>query len=122
MKKKDREGGREMEKEGWTNKEIICHNVFQTQYEILIFVIYIRYISSEEWNMLFKTVCSRQEFIFSSACPNGTYGVRCSQNCSVTCGGPDSLCHHVDGNCSSGCDAGFTGEHCNQSRIDRMID
>ncbi|KAK3763092.1 hypothetical protein RRG08_005855 [Elysia crispata] len=43
-----------------------------------------------------------------------TYGVECFQNCSITCGGPDSLCHHVDGRCSSECDAGFKGEHCDQ--------
>ncbi|KAK3741216.1 hypothetical protein RRG08_000545 [Elysia crispata] len=63
------------------------------------------------------TLASREntaiKCVLTGLCPNGTYGVGCSQNCSVTCGGPDNLCHHVDGSCSSGCDAGFKGEHCN---------
>ncbi|KAK3704764.1 hypothetical protein RRG08_000536 [Elysia crispata] len=39
------------------------------------------------------------------------------ENCSVTCGGPDSLCHHVDGRCSSGCHPGYKGHRCNQREM-----
>ncbi|KAK3761902.1 hypothetical protein RRG08_000541 [Elysia crispata] len=31
------------------------------------------------------------------------------------CGGPDKLCHYIDGHCIDGCVSGFQGDQCDQT-------
>ena len=50
-------------------------------------------------------------------CLLGKYGTGCSLDCRETCGGWGNPCHHVTGRCSAGCDAGYTGEFCDQSEF-----
>ncbi|XP_078328393.1 uncharacterized protein LOC144623719 [Crassostrea virginica] len=44
-------------------------------------------------------------------CPEGLYGSKCLQNCSVTCGEP-RRCNIKTGHCNGGCQVGWTGVMC----------
>ncbi|XP_078330393.1 uncharacterized protein LOC144624461 [Crassostrea virginica] len=41
-------------------------------------------------------------------CPEGQYGSKCLQNCSMTCGDPER-CDIMTGHCKGGCQVGWTG-------------
>ena len=43
-------------------------------------------------------------------CQEQTYGLNCNQTCHCASGS----CHHVPGSCDSGCDAGWTGDACQE--------
>ena len=47
-------------------------------------------------------------------CDGGRYG----QNCSEICGGchGNEQCHHIDGTCPNGCNRGYSGDRCTQSK------
>ncbi|GFS13823.1 mannose receptor, C type 1a [Elysia marginata] len=45
-------------------------------------------------------------------CSNGTFGLGCSENCSLHCGGPYKTCNKTTGICLDGCVDGFVGEMC----------
>ena len=52
-------------------------------------------------------------FIFCrlfTECGKNTYGVECKETCGNCSNGEP--CHHVDGTCPHGCDAGMYGEKC----------
>ena len=44
-------------------------------------------------------------------CPEGFYGSKCLQNCSLTCGDP-GRCDIMTGHCNGGCQVGWTGAMC----------
>ena len=44
-------------------------------------------------------------------CPEGLYGSKCLQNCSMTCGDPGK-CDIMTGHCIGGCQVGWTGAMC----------
>ncbi|XP_078328402.1 uncharacterized protein LOC144623721 isoform X1 [Crassostrea virginica] len=44
-------------------------------------------------------------------CPEGLYGLKCLQNCSMTCGYPGT-CNMMTGHCHGGCQVGWTGAMC----------
>ena len=48
------------------------------------------------------------------ACNNGTFG----QDCNYTCGYclDQEVCYHSNGTCFNGCDAGYAGESCIESK------
>ncbi|XP_061194979.1 multiple epidermal growth factor-like domains protein 10 [Saccostrea echinata] len=48
------------------------------------------------------------------ACPEGTFGNYCKQNCSVNCGVPKT-CNRTTGECQGGCQPGWEGLQCDQS-------
>ncbi|XP_061165606.1 receptor-type tyrosine-protein phosphatase epsilon-like [Saccostrea echinata] len=50
------------------------------------------------------------------ACPEGTFGNYCKQNCSVNCGVPKT-CKRTTGECEGGCQPGWEGRQCDQSKI-----
>ena len=49
---------------------------------------------------------------FCKECPENTYGVGCAESCG-NCTNMEQ-CHHVNGNCPFGCDAGVYGIKCDQ--------
>ena len=65
-----------------------------------------------------KTVLKRENenkkyvLFFHAACEDNTFGADCSENCSITCAGPNNNCDHVNGSCIFGCDHGYQGETC----------
>ena len=44
-------------------------------------------------------------------CPDGLYGNKCLQNCSMTCRDPGG-CDMMTGHCNGGCQVGWTGVMC----------
>ena len=56
-------------------------------------------------------LCYRQVNISFLDCPEGLYGSKCSQNCSMTCGDP-GRCDIMTGHCNGGCQVGWTGAMC----------
>jgi hypothetical protein len=48
-------------------------------------------------------------------CLAETYGVGCKENCSVNC--KTGICNHVNGNCSEGCNPGYQGKKCEESKL-----
>ena len=51
-----------------------------------------------------------------SECPPGYFGKMCKIACSGNCLN-NNTCHHIDGTCSAGCQAGYTGKQCNACKI-----
>lgn len=49
-------------------------------------------------------------------CPSGYFGMGCSAFCSGHCIG-DEPCDHIGGECSTGCQDGYDGTHCNSCDI-----
>ena len=49
------------------------------------------------------------------ACPIGTFGEGCSQNCTCLAEHESSPCEHVDGTCH--CLPGYTGSSCEQGIV-----
>ena len=49
---------------------------------------------------------------FCKECSENTYGVGCAESCGNCTNGEQ--CHHVNGNCPFGCDAGVYGIKCDQ--------
>lgn len=49
-----------------------------------------------------------------SECEARKYGINCSKNCG-NCHN-QSKCHNVDGSCSGGCSAGYTGSLCTERK------
>lgn len=52
-----------------------------------------------------------QPFCFVLVCPKGFYGVACIKKCVGNCRDV-SQCHHINGACVSGCNAGYRGDFC----------
>ena len=52
-------------------------------------------------------------FLFSSDCSSGLYGVYCEKTCSEFC--KNKNCDKTNGACANGCRSGYTGRHCNES-------
>lgn len=48
-------------------------------------------------------------------CDPGFYGIKCSDVCSEHCADPMS-CDHVNGSCMTGCQDGFLGSKCTESK------
>lgn len=48
-------------------------------------------------------------------CHRGFFGGNCSAKCSSNC--IDKLCHHVEGHCSDGCNAGWIRSNCSQGIV-----
>lgn len=48
-------------------------------------------------------------------CSNGQYGPACSGRCNGHCVNNET-CDHVSGVCPSGCQDGFIGSYCNNSK------
>ena len=51
-------------------------------------------------------------FVQTQACPSGTYGRNCSQECGPNC---NPTCDRFNGVCELGCSPGWKGPHCNTS-------
>lgn len=52
-------------------------------------------------------------YIYLTECTEERYGVNCSQECSGHCRDGVS-CNYVTGQCTNGCDVGWTGSHCDK--------
>lgn len=50
-------------------------------------------------------------------CPNTSYGAECKSTCGHCRDGVP--CHHVTGQCMTGCEPGYTGQNCNNGERDR---
>lgn len=50
------------------------------------------------------------------ACPDGQYGYNCQEKCNVNCGVPYK-CDRITGLCKEGCQVGWKGITCNESKI-----
>ena len=59
-----------------------------------------------------KCICSSSNDLFLIECGNKTYGAECKE----PCGKCKNMrpCHHVNGNCPSGCESGVYGKKCKQ--------
>ncbi len=56
-----------------------------------------------------------------SVCSVGSYGTNCEKLCSDRhCKGDNSSCDHVTGRCVGGCEAGWDGTDCSESK--RIVD
>lgn len=121
----------------WTYVKVYeCKYVWMTLYEMssLPFISYHISFLSETW-CLFRNV-SRQldisvgklaqalkvisvcfvsfsDVLSFSVCPQGRFGLNCSQVC--TCSGDQYSCHHVTGKCS--CLPGYYGNRCHLSKM-----
>lgn len=51
-------------------------------------------------------------------CDAGTYGERCNETCGNCL--DNAICNHVDGNCSTGCAAGYQGILCKMGKPDTL--
>lgn len=49
------------------------------------------------------------------ACNKGRYGLNCSQVCGHC--KENTHCHHISGLCDWGCDTGYRGNQCTQSKF-----
>lgn len=49
------------------------------------------------------------------ACDNGTYGTDCMEFCGKCL--DNEQCHHINGTCFSGCDPGYQGLNCTESKL-----
>uniref|UniRef100_K1QCV5 Uncharacterized protein n=1 Tax=Magallana gigas TaxID=29159 RepID=K1QCV5_MAGGI len=58
------------------------------------------------------TKCLSGHVFPACECPPGWYGVGCTEACSLNCF--LSVCHTETGECSSGCNAGYLGDFCNE--------
>lgn len=58
--------------------------------------------------------CNNLLIIISAECEAGKFG----QNCRESCGNcvQNGACHHVNGSCLNGCDAGYEGTNCTQGK------
>ena len=65
--------------------------------------------------LVLKTIClvTLNSFPPFLECADNTYGRRCQQTCGNCSNGEQ--CHHVNGTCPSGCDAGAYGVKCKES-------
>lgn len=54
-------------------------------------------------------------FSLNSECKPSHYGMDCKETCSDYCLNSE-LCDHVSGVCSSGCQDGYLGSHCNNCK------
>ena len=65
--------------------------------------------------------CSARDFLqlllFLTVCGTGYYGDMCKKACSEHCAGEDNSCHHVNGSCDLGCDAGYQSALCTKGVI-----
>nr|XP_034321117.1 receptor-type tyrosine-protein phosphatase epsilon-like isoform X2 [Crassostrea gigas] len=59
------------------------------------------------------TKCLSGHVFPACECPPGWYGVGCTEACSLNCF--LSVCHTETGECSSGCNAGYLGDFCNET-------
>ena len=50
-----------------------------------------------------------------TACDNGTYGADCMEFCGKCL--DNEQCHHINGTCFSGCDPGYQGLNCTESKL-----
>ena len=59
---------------------------------------------------------SDDNFLFyMSECNNGSYGLSCNQTCGYCM--QSSECHHITGECSDYCQAGYQGTMCDTGSI-----
>ena len=56
-------------------------------------------------------------FPFLSECNTGRYGRGCFKHCNSRCAGPSNACHRFTGACTHGCDPGYRGAKCEQSKL-----
>lgn len=54
-------------------------------------------------------------FPYSTECPSGNYGMKCRERCSSHCINIET-CDHVSGKCTRGCQDGYIGAHCDDSK------
>ena len=57
-----------------------------------------------------------EHIFFKSECDIGLFGEGCAKRCSVHCAGSDNTCNNVNGTCNMGCDPGYKGSLCIQSK------
>ena len=58
-------------------------------------------------------ICEQKMYIFVlQECSSGTYGKDCTKTCSEFCL-HNTLCNHIDGACTDGCQNGYIGNMCN---------
>ena len=55
------------------------------------------------------------ELLLHVACDNGTYGLNCDFHCGACLN--SEQCHHMNGACLNGCDPGFQGGLCKESKL-----
>lgn len=56
-----------------------------------------------------------QANLFAAECPPGRFGLDCRKRCSNNCVNSEP-CDHVSGVCFNGCQDGFVGTSCNNSK------
>lgn len=63
---------------------------------------------------MYCTLRNNHLIIISTECKAGEFG----QNCTESCGNcvQNEACHHVNGSCLNGCDAGYEGTNCTQGK------
>ena len=54
-------------------------------------------------------------------CEAGQYGAECGQTCTVHCAGEGKPCDHISGQCTNGCEPGYTGERCTQGKFNKLV-
>ena len=65
-------------------------------------------------HLMYCTLRNNHLIIISTECKAGEFG----QNCTESCGNcvQNEACHHVNGSCLNGCDAGYEGTNCTQGK------
>ena len=63
--------------------------------------------------------CYIKYFFTVTECVAGFYGTSCSSQCGQCLNDP---CNHVDGSCTGGCEAGYTGDKCDQRKYSYSYD
>ena len=99
----------------WHISSILLKNVFINLYLSLIIVMEFCCIKQMHF-LYYLNINVVYFFLFKTGCPPGHYGLDCKDNCSGHCINNEP-CDHVSGVCPSGCQDGYTGARCNNSKI-----
>lgn len=59
-------------------------------------------------------------FLSYLECTHGFFGTQCKEHCRGHCMNNES-CSHVSGTCSRGCQDGYTGEYCNNCKMNIVV-
>lgn len=84
------------------------------QAQVLSFVIWIYFIFI--FGISYKYILTKTNIVlfFNEGCDSGEYG----ENCSIPCGYcfESEQCNHINGTCMNGCDSGYQGVLCTESK------
>jgi hypothetical protein len=70
------------------------------------------------YNYMYNDIhCTCFLYYYDTECNGGKYGNNCSSQCGACL--DYTQCHHVNGSCLQGCDAGYKGELCKTGKAER---